>query len=68
MATMASMYVPCPERISSPAPSDGALAMGIRPNMVCGAKVPVERDDAVMELRCPYGHTFFAAPPMVVRD
>jgi len=61
-------FVPCPEKVSSPAPSPGAQAMGITPNMVCGARAPVVIEAETMELRCPRGHSFHATPDDIVRE
>jgi hypothetical protein len=58
------LYVLCPVTVTSPAPSPGAQAIGLRPNMVCGERCEVHQslDDGVMQFACPRGHQFFAGP------
>lgn len=58
------MTVTCPITISSPAPDPNFIAMGGRPNMVCGAECHVSGPPgAVAQCRCPMGHQFFALIP-----
>jgi hypothetical protein len=59
-------YVECPATITSPTPSPGALALGLRPNMVCGMKCRVVREAPVMTFKCPAGHEFFAGSEDVI--
>lgn len=61
-------YVTCNETISSPAPDERALALGIKPNMRCGLHVPIAKVAAVMQVRCPVGHQFFATPDDLAED
>lgn len=53
-------YTTCPATITSPAPPEGALAIGLKANMICGADCLVDAPEgAVVDVRCPYGHQFF---------
>lgn len=63
-------YVLCPETVTSPAPGPGALALGLKANMVCGARCEVHRmiEDGVMQFACPRGHYFFAEAKDVRSD
>lgn len=60
-------YVPCPVTITSPAPSPGAQALGLEPNMACGERCEVWQEASQMEFRCPRGHAFIATPADVLR-
>lgn len=53
-----SRYVLCPDTITSPAPSPGAQAIGLTPNMPCGLKVPVAHEAPLMIFQCARGHLF----------
>lgn len=54
-------YVRCPVAVTSPTPSPGAEAIGLKPNMVCGERCGVHRIVwGPMEFRCAYGHAFIA--------
>jgi hypothetical protein len=54
--------VNCPITISSPAPDEQFLALGGKPNMVCGMDCQVVHGEPgqIAQFRCPVGHQFFA--------
>jgi hypothetical protein len=62
-----SDYVRCPVTITSPAPTPGALALGLEPNMVCGMACHVVREGPLMEFVCPVGHRFVAGTEDVIQ-
>lgn len=70
MPSTQSGYVLCPETVTSPAPSPGAEAIGLRPNIVCGERCAVHREieEGVMQFACPRGHYFFVEAKDVRHD
>lgn len=62
----ASRYVVCPDRTTSPAPSPGAEALGLKADMPCGLKVPVVREAPLMTFQCAYGHLFVVGPEAIL--
>ena len=57
-SSMNKAYVVCPEKITGPHASLQYSFMS--DNVPCGCKVSVPGPAAVMELRCPRGHIFYA--------
>lgn len=54
-----SDYVVCPATVTSPAADPGEPPY-LPPDLPCGEHVAVVMRAAVMEMRCPRGHVFFA--------
>lgn len=63
---MPEWYAVCREAITSPAPSEGALALGLRPNQECGHFCKVVARAPVMQFKCPLGHDFVATDDQLV--
>lgn len=56
-------YATCKETVTSPAPSPGALALGLRANQPCGARVPIYAMGGMGVLcQCPLGHHMHVMP------
>lgn len=56
-------FATCSETITSPAPSPGALALGLKPNQRCGARLPIYAMGGMGVLcQCPYGHHVHIMP------
>lgn len=57
------VYVTCPVTTTNPAPSPAfTAATGLGANVPCGLEVEIVKPAAVMECRCPRGHTFLLQP------
>jgi len=61
----ASRFVLCPEKVTSPAPSPGALALGLTADMVCGERCTVTHEAPLMWMSCPRGHMFIVGPEAI---
>lgn len=62
-------YATCRETVTSPAPSPGAIALGLKANQPCGARVAIYAMGGMgVVCQCPLGHHLHVMPDDVEGD
>ena len=62
-------HATCRETITSPAPSAGAEAIGLKPNMICNLVIPIYAVGPMGVLcQCPLGHHVHVMPEDITYD